>query len=396
MTNKLAIAAVSLFMGVGSAFAANILTYTATSKVSQKDADQAALAGVAKQVQTQVKAEFETTKKENAQGEISETAKSFKGTYTDVVLKGVKITVGEKKKGVFTSTATLDVDQLTSKMVADLNTIRGDMKKLDSLIRMELQNADYRKVSTDLAELETLADKYNGILEELSMFRIISKDLLLESALGELMDFFAKALEAVKIETDLSSEALTITVTDVMGPIAYFPIAVLQDHRELLRSKTDENGELVFPLDKVRAKKASGQVTVVANLSFKYMHKAAVESQVVEYTSEKLGCAYRLTCSGDEADCGALHKALSDAGLSIQDKAELPELKVNMTFSDKASGNGSLYTSKATLVFSYDDVKLTEQPQGIGRDASAAHGKAIAKMPATKVVNAFGKKCKGK
>ncbi|MCF0223504.1 MAG: hypothetical protein HUK20_04480 [Fibrobacter sp.] len=396
MINKLAVVAFTLLVGGSSVFAENILTYTATSKVSQKDADQAALAGVAKQVQTQVKAEFETRKNENAQGEISETAQSFKGTYTDVVLKGVKITVGEKEKGVYKSTATLDLDQLTSKMVADLEMIRGDMKKLDSLIRAELQNADYRSVSMNLSELEKLADKYNDVLEELSMFRMISRDLLLESTLGELMDFFAKALESVKIETDLSSEALTITVSDVMGPVANFPIAVLQDRRELLQSKTDENGELVFPLDNVRAKKASGQVTVVANLSFKYMHKAAVESRVVEYSAEMSSCGYRLTCSGSTADCGTLHKVLSDGGLSLLDKAGLPELKVNMSFADKVSGNGSLYTSKATLVFSYDDVKMTEQPQGIGRDAGAAHEKAIAKMNAAKVVKAFGKKCKSK
>lgn len=393
-TNKLAVAALSLFMGVGAAFAENIITYTATSKVSQKDADKQAMAGVAKQVRTQVKSEFETTMKEDSQGNVSESSKSFKGTYTDVVLKGVKITVGPKSNGVFQSTATLDLDQLTSKLLLDLNTIRTDMKARDSVIRISLQAADYRKVASDMQGLEKLADKYNATLEELSMFQAIPSDMRLENTLAELMDFFENALANLKIETDVTSEAIMVTVSDVMGPIVNFPIVITQDHRDILRDKTDENGELALPLKKVRAKKPTGQVTVLSDINFKYLRKAAVAPQVVEYGSEKMSCAYRLNCSGDALECGALEKFISDAGIPLQDKKDLPELKATISFNDKANGN--LVTSKATVVLSYDDAKLTEQPQGIGRDADAAHTKAIGKMNANKIVNAFGRKCKGK
>lgn len=393
-TNKLAVAALSLFMGVGVAFAENIITYTATSKVSQKDADKQAMAGVAKQVRTQVKSEFETTMKEDSQGNVSESSKSFKGTYTDVVLKGVKITVGPKSNGVFQSTATLDLDQLTSKLLLDLNTIRTDMKARDSVIRISLQAADYRKVASDMQGLEKLADKYNATLEELSMFQAIPSDMRLENTLAELMDFFENALANLKIETDVTSEAIMVTVSDVMGPIVNFPIVITQDHRDILRDKTDENGELALPLKKVRAKKPTGQVTVLSDINFKYLRKAAVAPQVVEYGSEKMSCAYRLNCSGDALECGALEKFISDAGIPLQDKKDLPELKATISFNDKANGN--LVTSKATVVLSYDDAKLTDQPQGIGRDADAAHTKAIGKMNANKIVNAFGRKCKGK
>lgn len=393
-TSKLAVAAVSLFMGVGAAFAENIITYTATSKVSQKDADKQALAGVAKQVRTQVKSEFETTMQEDSQGNVSESSKSFKGTYTDVVLKGVKITVGPKEKGVFQSTATLDLDQLTSKLLLDLNTIRADMKARDSVVRLSLQAADFRKVANDMQTLEKLADKYNAALEELSMFQPISTDMRLESTLAELMDFFEGALANIKIETDVTSEAIMVTVSDVMGPIVNFPIVITQDRRDILHDKTDENGELALPLKKVRAKKPTGQVTVLSDINFKYLRKAAVAPQIVEYGSEKMSCAYRLTCSGEALECGALQKFISDAGIPLQDKDDLPELKATITFNDKSNNN--LFTSKATVVLSYDDAKLTEQPQGIGRDADAAHTKAIGKLNANKIVNAFGRKCKGK
>lgn len=87
----------SLALGVSLGTAENLLTYTASSKVSQKDADQKALDGVAKQMSTRVKSEMETRKSEDANGNVTESADMFKGSYTNVVLKGAKIVPGPSK-----------------------------------------------------------------------------------------------------------------------------------------------------------------------------------------------------------------------------------------------------------------------------------------------------------
>ncbi|MCQ2242548.1 hypothetical protein [Treponema sp.] len=392
--NNMKMVALAACLGIGSAFAGNILTYTATSKVSQKDADQKALDGVAKQIRTQVRSSFEVSTKEKADGSVSEETQSFKGSYTDVMLKGAKITVGPQVDGKFQSTVTLDVDMLTSKIMADLDVIRDKMKALDVVIRKALQDGDYRKASAELLEMEKLGDSYNAKLEELSMFKVIDKSLRLESTLAELLNDFETTLSSVKIEANIDGDNLMITVSDYTGPIPYFPVVVIQDRKDLLKSKTDDNGELSFPMKKVRSKKPSGEVKILADLNFKFLHKTAVTPTVVSYGAAAAACSYRLKCTGGTAECGALQKFLNDAGIKTVDKSSLPTLKATLTFSDKE--NGKLFTSKGTVVLNSDESQLTLQPQGVGRDEESAHTKAISKMNASKVADAFANKCPAK
>ena len=92
--NKLFTASL-LSLAVFASYAnAEILTYTATSKKSQKEADMLALEGLAKQLRTKVSSEFATEVKEDAKGNVTSTAKSTKNTSTNMVLKGAKVTPG--------------------------------------------------------------------------------------------------------------------------------------------------------------------------------------------------------------------------------------------------------------------------------------------------------------
>ena len=65
-----------LFLLPAVAMAANLVTYTATSKVSQKDADKKAMEGVALQISSNVKSSFETRTIEKKDGSIESTADS--------------------------------------------------------------------------------------------------------------------------------------------------------------------------------------------------------------------------------------------------------------------------------------------------------------------------------
>ena len=65
--NKLVFALIFAFAAYASA---GLLSYTAYSKKSQKDADQLALDGLAKQLRSKVESEFAVTKTEDAEGNI--------------------------------------------------------------------------------------------------------------------------------------------------------------------------------------------------------------------------------------------------------------------------------------------------------------------------------------
>lgn len=386
-------ALVALSLGAGFAAAENLLTYTATSKVSQKDADQKALEGVAKQMSTRVKSEFETRKAEDKDGNVSETAEMFKGSYTNVVLKGAKIVPGPKAKGQFQSTVTVDLDQLASKILLDLSTIRTDMHAKDSVIRLDMLDRDYRKMGMDMVNLEKLASRYNDELENLSCVQRVPAELKLESTLGELTEFLVANMSTLKIEPELSDDFLTVTVSDYAGPIPYFPVALVQDRKNLVVDKTDENGVIKFPMSKVKSKKASGDVLVHADMNFKFVRQSAVMTKSVSYGSKSTGCTFRLVCDAGATECGALQKFLTDGGIAILDKDGLPELKATMAFSDKANGSKTLYTAKATITLMQGDKQMVEQTQGVGRDAELAHAKAVTKLPSAKIVEAFGKSC---
>ena len=178
-----------LFLLPAVAMAANLVTYTATSKVSQKDADKKAMEGVALQISSNVKSSFETRTIEKKDGSIESTADSKKSVSTNVLLKGAKIVPGAKKNGMFQSTVTVDLDMLASKILLDLEQSKIQIKSLDSLVRLDMLDRDYRKMESDMIKLEKLTDDYNALLDNLSYIQAVPKELMLESTLNELTEF---------------------------------------------------------------------------------------------------------------------------------------------------------------------------------------------------------------
>ena len=80
-----------------------------------------------------------------------------------------------------------------------------------------------------------------------------------------------------------------------------------------------------------------------------------------------------------------MQKFLTDAGISIADAANLPEISASFEFSDKPNSSRSLYTSRATIKLKNAGKEVVLQPQGVGRDAEAAHVKAISNIPVSQI-----------
>ena len=373
----------------GMALAANTVTYTATSKESQKDADKKALEGAAMQIGAKVDAKMETRLSESADGSIQKTTDSKKSVSTNILLKGAKIQPGPKQNGMFQSTVTVDLDQLASKILLDLDQVKVQMKSKDSLIRLDMLDRDYRKMEADMIQLEKMADQYNDHLEALSFVQAVPKELQLETTMGELTEFLISSMQSVKLEAEEKDGNLRVVVSDFAGPIALFPVALTQDGKNVAVAKTDAKGVVNFNLKKNKKLKPSGDLVVHADMNFKYVRQSALQNVSISYGAKKTGVAYRLACKGAVAECGALQKFLMDAGLSIADKAGLPELSVTLEFSDKDNSSKTLTTSRATVKFSCADKELVDQPQGVGRDAEAAHVKAISKLSASRILETF-------
>lgn len=388
--NKLFLASV---VALATFASAATVTYTATSKKSQKEADMLALEGLAKQLRTNVSSEFVTEVKEDAKGNVTSTAKSTKNTSTNMVLKGAKVTPGPKTNGKFQSTATIDTDQMASKILVDLEAIRKDMKAKDSIIRLDMFDRDYRKMGVDMVALEKLADRYNESLEDLSCVQKVPAEMKLESTLGELKEYLVSGMSSLKFETDLTSEALIVTVADYMGPVVGFPLALTQDSRDIAHEKTNEEGEAVFSLAQVKKLHPSGDVTVHADLNFRYVRQSAVISKTVHYDTDVAACSYTLECEGPTEACGALRGHLIASGISISDKASLPKMKAKITSADKMNTSKTLCTSRITLAIEAGKQSISEQAQGVGRDEGIAQATAVKKVNATRLHDTFKKAC---
>lgn len=369
--------------------AANMVTYTATSNVSQKDADKKALEGVALQIGAKVDSKMETRLSEKADGSIEKTTDSKKSVSTNVLVKGAKIVPGPKSNGLFQSTVTVDLDQLASKILLDLDQVKVQMKSKDSLIRLDMLDRDYRKMEADMIQLEKMARTYDEHLEALSFVQAVPKELRLETTMGELTEFLISSMQTVKLDAQEKGGNLSVAVSDFAGPIANFPVALTQDGKNVAVAKTDAKGVVNFNLKKVKNLKPSGDVTVYADMNFKFVRQSALQNVNVTYGAKKTGVAYRLSCKGTAAECGALQKFLTDAGLTIADQAGIPELSVTLEFSDKENSAKTLTTSRATVKLSCASKELVEQPQGVGRDAETAHVKAISKLSASRILETF-------
>lgn len=376
------------------ALAASMVTYTATSKVSQKDADKKALEGAAMQISTNVKASVETVLTEDAQGNVQSSFESKKSVTSNVLLKGAKIAAGPKKNGLYQSTVSVDLDQLASKILADMEQMRKDVKKADSIIRKDLRQGLYYRVSGELVDLKKIVERYDEHLENLSCLQSVSPELLLETALNELGKFLRSSLASIKMDAVVTDESMIVSVTDYLGPVVNFPIVLSQDNKNLATQKTDKNGKAIFPMAAVKKNKPSGEVTAIADINFEFAQQSGLVKKTVAYQSEKTGCVYRLVCAGEVVECGALQSFLTDAGLSVSNTEGLPEINATLSFSDKPNSSRTLFTSRATISLKHGTTELLEQPQGVGKDEESAHLKAITKLSAQKVLDAFaGKGC---
>ena len=98
------------------AMAGKIVTYTATSKISQEEANNTAIAGVAKQISSQVNAKQTLTKEESTAGNKATLKENYRSTSqvsSSVKIKGITVTPVKVAKG-FKATATLDLDEYTA------------------------------------------------------------------------------------------------------------------------------------------------------------------------------------------------------------------------------------------------------------------------------------------
>ena len=374
-----------------AAFAGKVITYTASSEVSQEQANNTAIAGVAKQVSAQVKtddrlhvSDVTTDGKES----ISETYSSKKNVKTDVNLKWIKVQPLPKDGKRFRATATLDVDEMTNNIRLQMADIKERVKKLEADGRTALEASRYDEALRNLTEALSLLDPYADLKRELAEVFTLNESFNLNHDLPGLKSLIASRLGNIRIETSPSKisvdkdiiENLVVKVFDAKGPVTDFPLKAIQDGKKLDSRRTQDNGAATFTLQNVNAAPGTQSVSFVPEFPRDILKTAGLEKGFsVLYEVKQTACNVRLDCKGKPEACKALENQLAKNSIFVGTSAKLPLLKAEITSTPKGSLN-QLLSFDMSVSITGERVNFSKSTKGVGKNEGEAMGKGIAKL----------------
>ena len=378
-------------LAVVPAMAGKIVTYTATSTVSQEDANNSAMAGVAKQIKSQVSATQTLTKYEDineGKSVLGETYRAKSNVKSNVVLKGVKVVPIKVDKG-FKATATLDMDEFTASLQFRLKTLQQDIAKLEKSAHKALDNRTYANAASDLEIAEDKVNEYNFYLQQLADVYPLNDSHRLQHALPEIEKLLVERLSSITITTtaepnfELTKAEMpswNVIVKDSIGPVPNFPLIARQS-KTLSERRTQKNGIATFKLRNVNFEKGPYEIIVEPNLSLELLKKTGLRNALeVPYRVKISRCAIKLYCEMEANVCSALENALSKKSIFVTEDEEstVPELSVEIenTFRGRL---GFISSFDFTIAIKGEGVNFFTTGKGVGKTEAAATLSAIKK-----------------
>ena len=378
-------------LAVVPAMAGKIVTYTATSTVSQEDANNSAMAGVAKQIKSQVSATQTLTKYEDineGKSVLGETYRAKSNVKSNVVLKGVKVVPIKVDKG-FKATATLDMDEFTASLQFRLKTLQQDIAKLEKSAHKALDNRTYANAASDLEIAEDKVNEYNFYLQQLADVYPLNDSHRLQHALPEIEKLLIERLSNITITTTAETNfeltkaempSWNVIVKDSIGPVPNFPLIARQS-KNLSERRTQKNGIATFKLRNVNFEKGPYEIIVEPNLSLELLKKTGLRNALeVPYRVKISRCAIKLYCEMEANVCSALENALSKKSIFVTDDEEstAPELSVEIenTFRGRL---GFISSFDFTIAIKGEGVNFFTTGKGVGKTEAAATLSAIKK-----------------
>ena len=374
-----------------AAFAGKVITYTASSDVSQEQANNTAIAGVAKQVSAQVKSDDRlntTDVTANGKESISQTYSSKKNVKTDVNLKWIKVKPLPKEGKRFRATATLDVDEMTNNIRLQMAELKESVKKLEADGRAALDASRYDEAIRNYTQAVSLLQPYADLKKELAEVFTLNESFNLNHDLPGFKALIATRLVNVSVETEPAKLVLDkdiiqdfkVKVIDANGPVTDFPLKAVQDSKKLDSRRTQENGVAVFTLQNVNFTSGTLSVSFVPDFPKEILKGAGLEKGfVVPYEVKQKACNVRLDCKGSADACKALESELAKNAIFIGKNASYPQLRAEITANPKGT-LGQLQSFDMSVSITGDRVNFTKSTKGVGKTEAEAMGKGIAKL----------------
>ena len=372
------------------AMAGKIVTYTATSKISQEEANNSAIAGVAKQVKSKISATQKQTKFEdiyNGESTLGETYRANNTVKSNVVLKGVKVVPVKADKG-FKATATLDMDEFTADLRFRLNTLKQEIADLEKTSRQAFSDRIYINSINDLDAAKEKVNEYNFYLAQLADVYPIDDSYRLQHGLADFEKILIERLSRLTFETTAKADfeigrpempAWDVIVKDSLGPVPSFPLIARQS-KTLAERRTQDDGTVTFSLRNVNFEKGPYVIIVEPNFPYELLKKTGMMNALeVPYRVIRSRCEVSVQCNLPSNICKAIDNALSKKSIyTTNDDTVSPPLNVEVS-SDIRNKLGSLKSYDVSISIKGAGVDFFSMSKGAGKNETDATLSAIKK-----------------
>lgn len=398
-----------------NALAGKVFSYIGISDISQEEADNAAYAGVAKQVSAEVNVSEKMVESENSVGNKSHYNSNYSAINklsSSVKLEGVKIKPLSKEGRIFRAQAVLDIDEMTANLRYQMKLLKEQVKNSESRARQALAERQYLVASAAWEDGATAMVQYFEMMDELKKYYPLDDSFKIPHNLGDLEDKLIDAFSSINYMVEIFSSKngdaeISVTVSDRSGHVPGFPVQIMQNGKVLLERRTNSMGTAIFSLTELSVErnglckiliKTNGiqrRFTKAAGLDkgtpvefAMIMDKQSIESigqtfSDVAGTSSAEATTYRLRCDCSKDACASVSKRLIKLGF-ILDESSSNVINVKAKASLKAKVS-TVETYDVSLILSGAGISYTEDKVGAGKNEEAAIADAVKKMSFSQV-----------
>lgn len=386
---------------------ARVISFSATSTVSQADADKQAMSGIAMQIRADVSSTHQVQKSETSEtGKDSRLEKNYRENIlvnSNVVLNGIELKHEKSGENSWKTVAVFDTEKATAAERKKLRQIREEAAELDSLIASRLSSGHYGKAVRAFGELQTLQLSHQRLWADISVFEAPDDSYSFPANLRSLEDRISKSLAKLKLSLVKSPskadngkwEPVTVSVSGEDGPAEGVEVVAEQNKKILATEKSDANGRVSFSFDNVEASR--GEHTVLFRI-----HQPGFGGEnpswrrSVPYTSDAKICPYEFQCEGESFTCSTVESVLSQAGFENGGKIPLQVRILSMEKKEFDGGPKKIIRTTLSVEFRGKNVLYSKTVKGTGSSDMAAAANAIHKISSAEIQKQLSPLCSEK
>lgn len=386
------------------AFASNIVKYIGSSTISQEEANNTAISGIAKQIVANVSSSEQMIAEDITRGNRSESQEKYsaiQNIQSELSLKWIKLEVMPKSGSEFKARATLDIDEVESAMLLRMRELQEEISIHESKGMEALKIRHYKKSSDELITAIPKVFMYNEMLDVLSKLKPIKSSIKLNHRLHELEEQLISKLNFVKLAIDSNSLkysddsfSFDVQAFDDSGPLNGLPIKISQGPQILTSRQTQKNGVAHFELNKFSKKGNTLSLLCLVDLPEGLLKKAGL-NQGIRLTYEckkketRSGVAignedhFFLICPYHDGICKATQNFLRKRGISLENDSSKKKIQFSYGKSIQRtikSAGVDIITYDFSICLNNENFSFCKNLTGAGKSEADALEKALKKI----------------